>query len=57
MSVNFRTLRNDHVRKERKNVIASTQTHSRTQRFREHKHRRNDQSGPPNVMQASRGSF
>ena len=35
--------------------------HNRTQRFREEKHRRNDQSGPQcvpyNVMQIMQGSF
>ena len=43
------------------NAITSSQRHSRTQRFREQKHLRNDQSGPQrfpyNVMQMMEGSF
>ena len=39
----------------------TSQRHNRTQRFREQKHRRNDQSGPQrfpyNVMQIMQGSF
>ena len=43
------------------NAITSSQRHNRTQRFRERKHLRNDQSGPQrfpyNVMQMMQGSF
>ena len=43
------------------NVITSSQHHNHTQRFREQKHWRNDQSGPQhfpyNVMQIMQGSF